>query len=167
MIPDRPNRPNSGEIYTHFKGKRYKVLHIAKHTETEEELVIYQSLYGGHGIYARPLEMFLSSVDREKYPEVKQKYRFEKTQFTAAQPEAEQEEIPQEAVLLMEFLDLASNEAKIYFLQRHKDALTDHFLNGAAQSLGFADNSDTFEARYEGIMDCLRMKMRYESERFR
>ena len=72
-----------GRKYIYFKGFIVKVIKIAIHTETGETLVVYECTGTGSGsdhksgIYARPLEMFLSEVDHEKYPEVKQQYRFE------------------------------------------------------------------------------------------
>ncbi|MCI6998588.1 MAG: DUF1653 domain-containing protein [Eubacterium sp.] len=85
MILDRDI--SVGDIVQHFKREwvssdtseyLYKILAFAQHTETGEKLVIYQGLYAPFKVCARPFAMFMSEVDREKYPDIRQKYRFEK-----------------------------------------------------------------------------------------
>lgn len=64
-------------IYKHFKGDYYLVEDVAIHSETREKYVVYRTLYGESKLYIRPYEMFLSKVDKVKYPNVEQEYRFE------------------------------------------------------------------------------------------
>ena len=88
LLEQRGIRP--GDLVRHFKRETlsaeerktnrylYRVLCVAQHTETREALVVYEALYGDFGIFARPLSMFAGEVDRRKYPDIRQRYRFEK-----------------------------------------------------------------------------------------
>jgi len=67
-----------GDTVRHFKGNLYQVLYFALDSETQEEMVVYRALYGEGGVWVRKKDMFLSSVDQEKYPDVRQAYRFER-----------------------------------------------------------------------------------------
>ncbi len=85
-------RLHAGDIVQHFKRETlsqkdkekniylYKIVGLAKHTETKEMVVVYQSLYGDFGMYVRPYDMFIGKVDKEKYPDIQQVYRFEKVE---------------------------------------------------------------------------------------
>lgn len=77
--------PRPNEIYRHFKGNCYRIMTLATETETGQTLVVYQALYGDYQMYARELSMFMSPVDKEKYPDVKQQWRFELVTFEASQ----------------------------------------------------------------------------------
>ena len=64
-------------VYRHFKGDLYILEDVIYHSETKEKMIAYRALYGGGRLWCRPYDMFFEEVDHEKYPNVKQKYRFE------------------------------------------------------------------------------------------
>ena len=143
--------PKKGEIYKHFKGNLYEILAIAKHTETMEEMVVYKE-FEGEAVYARPLEMFVSKVDKEKYPEVLQTYRFELQDASTK-------------LSIMDFLDLTTATEKIQYLETMKDSMTEEFVGIAAQSLDFVENDGTLDERYRALLQYLRTVERYEKRR--
>ena len=143
--------PKKGEIYRHFKGNLYEVLAIATHTEIEELMVVYQEV-NGEKTYARPLEMFVSKVDKEKYPEVLQTYRFE------LQDEKSN-------LSIMDFLELSTATEKIQYLEIMKDSITEEFIGIVAQSMDFVENDGSLEERYRALIQYLRTVERYEIRR--
>jgi hypothetical protein len=82
-------KPVPGALYRHFKGNIYQIRELAKHSETGEEMVVYQAMYPPFQIWVRSLEMFLEEIDSQRYPEAGQKFRFEEVRYKAAQPQRE------------------------------------------------------------------------------
>lgn len=165
-------RPKNGEIYRHFKGGLYRIETIAVHTETGEELVVYQALYGDFKMYARPLAMFLEETDRGKYPDAAQRYRFERVETeNEGMPEAEEKGAfnadgagtvhPK----LMEFLDADRMEDKYNILVSMRDCVTDGMINTMAVVLDVVIPEGELAERYEQLKLCVRTKQRYEIER--
>lgn len=172
-------RPIAGETYRHFKEKDYKIITIAHHSETGEELVIYQALYGDGMVCARPLEMFVSEVDHEKYPDVKQKYRFEK--ITDA-PEAGvnvaplegtgvwKADVPVEKPLsqmtaeekMMAFFDEDDLEARYQILLTMREDVTNTIIDNMAVVMDLVIPDGSIQNRYDNLKRAIQTKQRYE-----
>lgn len=173
-------RPRPGEFYQHFKHKLYQILTIAKHTETGEELVIYQALYDDFQVFARPLSSFISEVDSVKYPQAEQKYRFElwknreeykekvEVPLQTKEPQENKKDLESEKrSLLMEFLDAKTCKEKLEIFERLEKYKDEHILNSMAVSLDLAILEEEYESRKEGIRDYLLARIRFESSRLR
>ena len=184
--------PKPGELYRHFKNKLYQIVTVATHSETGEKLVIYQALYDDFGVYARPLDMFVSEVDHEKYPDVKQKYRFERItpqtkqtdtqvkseavgQSAAKLPEARSMQVQTSKAQvadadddqapnpqLIKFLDADTLEEKYNILVSMSDTITDRLLDDMAVVMDVVIPEAPLMERYEDLKNIIRTRQHYE-----
>lgn len=169
-MEERKN-PVPGELYCHFKGKLYEIITIAIHSETEEEMVVYRQKYGEFKTYVRPLTMFMSEVDHEKYPEVKQRYRFER--IAGSERSLEQAEVVDSGLeeasggLLYDFLDAPTLKEKLKVLEDRKRTPDDLTITNMAISVDVVVEEGTPEERLEELIDCLKTMARFECTRLR
>ena len=159
--------PRAGEIYRHFKGKKYRILYNATSTETGEDMVIFETVEGSHKVYASLLESFLAALDTGKYPHADQKRRFELCRDMREGPAAELRRQGTTTSLILKFLELEDNEERIRFLQRHQTELDGRFLTAASESLEFTETGDSVEERFAALMRFLKTKQKYEGRRLR
>lgn len=174
--------PRAGEFYRHFKNKLYQIVAVATHSENKEQLVIYQALYGDFGIYARPLDMFLSEVDREKYPDIEQRYRFEKVenisetskQITDRNSETnietnnktQQEESGDEQKnFFIDFLDAEDFYTKKKILTENKENITDKQLDAMFDIYGLKRKRIDIELDIADFIAYLNMQIHFEGKR--
>ncbi len=184
--------PKPGELYRHFKNKLYQIVTVATHSETGEKLVIYQALYDNFGVYARSLDMFVSEVDHEKYPDVKQKYRFERItpQTKQTDTQVKSEAVRQSAAKmpetgsvqvqtskaqvadadddqapnpqLIKFLDADTLEEKYNILVSMSDTITDRLLDDMAVVMDVVLPEAPLMERYEDLKNIIRTRQHYE-----
>lgn len=172
--------PRVHEIYKHFKGDLYQITAIAEHTETGETLVIYQAMYGEFKTYARPLEMFVSPVDKDKYPDATQEFRFE-----LQGPEAERQrrecgatcrcgdsEVvtqpePKLDPLLLQFLDSDSYGERLNILAALEHRITDEMITTMAIACDVEVEEGDVQSRFNSLKNCLITLERYECNRLR
>ena len=157
------NNPKTGEHYRHFKGRDYEIVAIATHTETEEKLVIYKALYGNYEIYARPLSMFSEKVDREKYPDATQEYRFERIDGQE-QPKEEEGEVDPN---LLAFLNAESFHDKVELLESIQDKITDSLIDSFAAASDLEIKPGPVDDRFKELRNCLLTHARFECDRLR
>ena len=172
-----------GQFYKHFKDKLYQIITVAQHSETGEKMVVYQALYGDFRTYVRPYEMFVSEVDREKYPNVVQKYRFELIKSenfgnTEAKPEktvgavkevVSENELTEEGVNpdLLAFLELDTLAEKLEMFRDLRKRIDDHLLDSIAASLDIVVEGGPLPQRYQEVLNCLETMEHFECSRFR
>ena len=168
--------PRPGEFYRHFKNRLYQIIAVAYDAETEQQVVVYQALYGDYRVWVRPLENFLSRTDREKYPEASQEWRFERTvpgqspaqdvpAPAATAPAAEEGRTGTQ--VLLAFLDAETREEKKAALVSGMDRLTQRELDSIYMALDMPAQEGDVRAQVSGILSWMKTQERYESSRLR
>ena len=180
--------PRPGERYRHFKNRDYQIVALARHSETGEWMVVYQALYGDFGVWVRPLSMFLEPVDRKKYPDAQQRFRFERVAPPGAQEDGKnrleyaggrtgagrqgRESGPDREAgalspLLSEFLDTDSLEKRLEILQRMRGRVGRREVESLCFCLDVKLSGETVEEQLENLAKSLRMQQRYDASRLR
>ncbi len=174
-------KPQINEIYRHFKGNLYKIITLAIDSETGEEMVVYQALYGDYGIYVRSLSMFTEKLDKKKYPAAAQQYRFEpadellnlnrkEREPVLNEPqkrEAESEAEPALDPLLEAFLEADSYRERLNILRGLEHRITQEMINTMAIVLDLDIPEGTLEKRYQDLEYSILTRDKYECTRLR
>ncbi|MCR5620024.1 MAG: DUF1653 domain-containing protein [Lachnospiraceae bacterium] len=168
--------PVEGELYRHFKGGLYRIVTIAQHTETQEGLVVYRSEDDPSKVWARPVTLFCSPVDRVKYPDAAQEMRFEKVtgdgrtaSSTASAPVADKASADGDGLdpEVEAFLDAKSSIDRIHILASLNHRLTDEMLITMATACDVELPEGDIRSRYQSLRESLVILGKYEGERLR
>ncbi len=159
-----------GEFYRHFKGNLYQIVAVAYHSESGERMVVYQALYGDFRTYVRPYDMFVSEVDREKYPQAAQQYRFEQVTPEKAPKSADTqpdtaERQPHPA--LLRFLDTDDFGERMECLKQLARTGAQEDIDSLYVALDMRPQAGTIEEQADGIGRCLAAQHRYDGRHLR
>lgn len=162
----------AGDIFRHFKNKLYQIVTVAYHSETGERYVVYQALYGDFRCYVRPYDMFMSEVDHNKYPDVKEQFRFTKVDSVNEEPETvavSEETSSDEGVnpYLLKFLDLDTSAEKAEFLSKNRSSIDERLISDIAVSLDISADEGDLSERIDAVIGCLNTMSKYECGRLR
>ncbi len=149
------------QIYRHFKGNIYRIVTLATHSETGEEMVVYEHATGDHEVYVRPRDMFESPVDRDKYPDADQDMRFRLLS---------EEEAARSCLnpMVEAFLDAEEVSDRIDILQRMQGRVTENDIDIMSRIMDIEyDEHMNLNARYELLMSNLKMRDRFGGSRLR
>lgn len=168
-------KPVPFEVYRHFKGNLYQIITLAKHSEKDEELVVYQAMYGDFEIYARPLEMFMEKVAGGTYRfEKVEKIRDEentvevKTKPAAKENQPLQENNSEEGSVnpdLLAFLDARTNSERKNILVSIRPRITNRLIDDIAVSLDITIPDGDMDIRYENLLKTVATLGKYEISR--
>lgn len=162
----------AGTFYRHFKNKLYQVITIACHSENGEPMVVYQALYGDYKVYVRPLDMFLSEVDHEKYPDCPQQYRFEEAEPGKDADEGRLSKTGpgtdgQGNAYLLRFVEAETAAAKLEALEAMNGHVDAAQIESICLTLDIPYEPGDIEQQMEGIRKVLKMRRHYDGSRLR
>lgn len=150
--------PKAGEKYRHFKGGEYEIVSLAVGSEDGDSQVVYRALYEPYTVYVRPLEMFMGPVEKEKYPDASQEFRFVKI---------EKETVAKTDSRLMAFLEAEGYQEKITVLKNLEDKLDEEVLIAMGASMDIEIEETNVVDMFENLMKCIITRQTYEGTRLR
>ncbi|MBE5879319.1 MAG: DUF1653 domain-containing protein [Lachnospiraceae bacterium] len=150
--------PKAGEKYRHFKGGEYEIVSLAVGSEDGDSQVVYRAMYEPYTVYVRPLAMFMEPVEKEKYPDASQEFRFVKI---------EKETVAKTDSRLMAFLEAEGYQEKITVLKNLEDKLDEEVLIAMGASMDIEIEETNVVDMFENLMKCIITRQTYEGTRLR
>lgn len=161
-------KPVPGMIYT-FEGKKYQIVAMAWNTETEEEMVVYQALYGDFKVYTSPL----SKLEKEEEKQEKEEKQISGNEKEEKHKDAERKKTESEEnredihPKFRQFLDAETTNERLSILRDMREILDDTMINSIAVVMDVTVKEGRLEDRYDELLHCIQVKQQYELNRFR